>query len=123
MPKEIKLPKVTKALVKEQLLWTDNCFRKALLDVHGAYLSKKEKRMSVSKLKAIITHDWREAYRTPESNAAYIRHVLKLDSKKLSIILHVCQEGRCNRHPETIEAIMTELFERAANSETREKHG
>ena len=114
--------KITKKLIKAQLAWTDACFRRALLTHYDEFLSKEEKQLPCNELKRLILLDWREQVRTPEINEIYMKFVLAMSTERLSIIAEVFQAGKQYRSPLTIEAIMTELFERSANPETRKQY-
>ncbi len=111
----------TKKLLKEQMGWTDECYKKALIEVYGADMTPAEKEQNVIDMKRMIWADWNEEIRTPEINAIYLRNLCQLESEKLSLILEAFQKGKQHRAQVTMDAIMTELFERSANSETRGK--
>jgi hypothetical protein len=106
--------------IKKQLFWTNGCFRAALLEHYDHYLSQKEKRFNSRELQTLIKLDWKENI-DPEVHALYMKRVLALSSKKLSLIVNAFQSEQQYRKQETIDAILTELFERSANSETRDE--
>ena len=60
--------------------------------------------------------------RSESINAKYTEELRKLTTEQLNLILEVHHKGKQFRHGSTIETIMTELFERATNPETRDKH-
>jgi hypothetical protein len=105
----------------QQLLWTNSCYKKALLDVYKDKLSQKEKKMRTQDIVMLIRFDWREEIK-PEVNDLYRKHICQMSSKRLSAILKFFQEGKQKRAQTTIDAIMTELFERSAKSETSNNH-
>lgn len=111
----------TKKLIAQQLAWSDEAFKEALLEYYADKLSEDEKEMDTIDLKRLIQLDWREKVRSPEINDIYIRNLLKLETEKLELIVEAYQKEKQFRSGATIEHIMTELFERAANSETRKK--
>ena len=119
----------TKKLIKQQMSWTDECFKEALIDVYGRRMSVAEKEQSCEDIKQTIL-SWNDEVdnigipiRSPEINAMYRKHLCELDSEKLSLILEAFQKNKQYRSQVTIDAIMTELFERSTNPETRGKHG
>ena len=111
----------TKKLIAQQNEWTSECFKRVLLDVYGKSLSHEEKAMPCNELSIHLRLDLHEEIHTPETAALYLKYVLALDSEKLSLILEAFQKGKQYRKQETIDAIMTELFERSANSETKRR--
>jgi hypothetical protein len=113
--------KLSKAQIKRQLFWTNGCFRAAILEHYDGYLSKAERRYTHQELYYLIKNDWREEIDL-EVHLIYMKKVLALDSTKLSLIVEAFQNGQQYRKQETIDAIMTELFERSADPETKEKH-
>jgi hypothetical protein len=110
----------TKKLIAKQLAWTDECFLAALHERYWNVLSEAEREMELLDLKRLIELDWREEVRTPEINDIYIRNLIKLETEKLELIVEAYQKGKQYRSGATIERIMTELLERAVNSETKE---
>ena len=112
----------TKKLKAKQLAWTDACYRQSLLDLFGHRMSKEEKDFDTKDMRRLVGLDWNENLRTPEINAIYLKHICKLSSEKLSLILEAFQKGKQWRSQVTMDAIMTELFERSANPETRGNH-
>jgi hypothetical protein len=106
-------------VIKKQLFWTNGCFRATLLEYYDLLLTEKHKRLSLQDLKEYISEDLDKPINTPEINALYLKKVVAMSSKRLSIILEAFQNGQMRRAQETIDAIMTELFERSANPETR----
>lgn len=110
----------TKKLLKEQMTWTNGCFLQALREVYAPYLTRREKRLDLNGLTALIRFDWREEIHTPETNAAYLKNLCKLSDRKLNLILEANQKGKQRRNQTTIDAIMTELFERSV-PETRKR--
>jgi hypothetical protein len=109
---------LTDRQIKKQMFWTNGCYRAALLEHYDFYLSKKQKRFNIQELKEQLTKVDKPV-NSPEINALYMKRVLALDPKKLSIIVEAFHNGRQFRKQETIDAIMTELFERSAKPETR----
>jgi hypothetical protein len=109
----------TKRLIKDQMHWSSLCFRKALLDTYGSKMSEAEKSMSVEELKTLIRLDWREEIRTPEINALYLKYLCELSTAKLSLILEAFQKGKQIRSQITMDAVMTELFERSVNKTSK----
>ena len=112
---------LTDSQVKKQLFWTNGCFRATLIEYYANDLGKNQKKYNLYNLKLFILENLNKPIDTPEINQLYLSKVLQLDSKRLNIILRATQTGQCRRHQETIDAITTELFERAV-SETREIH-
>lgn len=113
------MEKLPERQIKKQLFWTNGCYRAALMEFYDARLTKKEKRMNLHQLKERITKGWNEKM-PAEVHTIYIRRLLSLPSNKLSIILLAFQTGQQYRKQETVDAIMTELFERSANPESKE---
>ena len=112
----------TKKLIAQQLQWTDECFKKALIDVHGEFMSEDEKEQDCYNMSMMIKLDWREETRTPDTNQRYLKHLCDLDTDKLSLILEAYKLGKQFRHATTMDVIMSELLESSVNPETRHKH-
>ena|ERR1035437_10303319 len=100
---------------------TDECYKRALCKVHRPFLTKKQiKRDHLNGIRnrlinVVVMHN-------EKVSALYLKYILELPVNQLSTIVALHKEGVTVRHENTIAAIMTELFERAANSETRGKH-
>ena len=110
---------LTDRQIKKQMFWTNGCFRAALLEHYDFYLGKKQKRYNLVQLKEFIKEKLEKPINSAEINNLYLKRLLTLDSKKLSIILRAFQTGQQYRKQETMDAVMTELFERSVNPETR----
>jgi hypothetical protein len=108
--------------VKSQIFWTNGCYRHALLEHYGWSLSKKEKRLKVREMRCAILEKTKKVELDSEVHTIYMRNVLAMTSERLAIIVYAFQTGQQYRKQETIDAIMTELFERSANSETKEEY-
>jgi hypothetical protein len=113
--------KLSKAQVKKQLFWTNGCYRAALLEYFDLKLTKKQKTYNCLDLKALIREKFGFDSKDmpPEVHTSYMKRVLALSDKKLSLILRAFQEGKQYRSQTTIDAIMTELFERASRNEIK----
>jgi hypothetical protein len=111
---------LTKSQIKKQWYFTNGCFRKALLDHYGKLLAPIERRLNLRDLKFLLAQfDW--PINIPEINQLYMKNVLSLSTERLNLILEAA--SICNRKQTTIDAIMTELFERSMDSETKGDHG
>ena len=106
--------------VKSQIFWTNGCYRHAILEHYGWSLSKKEKRLKGRELRFAVLAKTKKTELDHEVHLIYMRNVLAMTSERLAIIVIAFQTGQQYRKQETIDAIMTELFERSANSETKE---
>lgn len=110
---------LTDAQIKKQWYWTNGCFRRALLDRYDSVLSNKEKRYNLPQLKELLKHK-ELTVNSPEINELYKKNLLAMQTRKLNLVLQAAEDS--NRKQETIDAIMTELFERSVNSETKGSH-
>jgi hypothetical protein len=112
---------LSRTQIKKQLFWTNGCFRAAIIEFYGEFLSKEEKRYTSYQLQQLIIRNW-DAKIDPAVHVIYMKKLLAMSSEKLNLILQAYQVGSQWRKQETIDAIMTELFERSADPETRSKH-
>lgn len=60
--------------------------------------------------------------RSEEIHRLYMKHVLELSTKELELIIRADKEGAIRRAPYTIDEIMYELLDRAANPKPKENH-
>jgi non-homologous end joining protein Ku len=85
------------------------------MEHYALNLNHKEKLHNLSHLKRVL--DVRKLpMNSPEINDRYRKNLLALSTDKLNIIVEAAEAS--NRKQETVDAIMTELFERSV-SETR----
>ena len=112
---------LSKTQIKRQLFWTNGCYRHAMLERYGHLLNNKEKKLNIEDLRHLLISKHKVGEFSPKVHDSYMKRVLAMDSEKLSLIVHAFQTGQQYRKQETIDAIMTELFERSANPETKEK--
>jgi hypothetical protein len=110
---------LSRSVLKKQLEWTNCCFRAAILEVYSPYLTQKQKRLHLTSLKTLIELEYPHEPYPPEVHRAYMRHVLAMSTRRLEIVLAAFQQDKQYRKQETIDAIMTELFERSV-SETKD---
>lgn len=116
------IPRWTKKRIKEQFSWTNECFRKALLDVYGETLSAEEKRGTTSQIGKTLFFKDKEIH-CQQTNEAYLAYLCKLPTEQIELIIDANAKGKQHRSPLTIDVLMSELLERAANPDTRKKHG
>ncbi|CAM6003919.1 unnamed protein product [Sphagnum balticum] len=112
----------TKKLIAQQMEWTNECFKKSLIDVYGEHMSEAEKEQDCQDICGMIKLDWREEVQTPETNQLYLKYLCNLDTNKLSLILEAYKLGKQFRNATTMDVIMSELLERSVNPETRHRH-
>lgn len=116
------IPRWSKKRIREQFSWTNRCFLKALLDVYGDILSNEEKRGTTVDVSRAVLGKGKEIH-CQQTSEAYLLHLRKLKTEQIELIIDASAKGKQHRNPLTIDVLMTELFERSANSETRKKHG
>lgn len=110
-------------LIKRQFRWTSKCYHKAVLEYYGDVLTDDEKKLPPDAWPSCVSYTLGNIdINTPELNNIYLKYVCELHSIKLSLILEAVAKGVQRRAQHTVDVISTELFERAANSETRRKH-
>lgn len=107
---------LTNNQIKKQWNWTNACFRQALVEHYALKLDYHEKLHNLHHLKKVLEVR-KLPMNSPEINDLYKKNILALPTDKLNLILQAAVASR--RKQETIDAIQTELFERAVNSETR----
>jgi hypothetical protein len=112
----------TKKRIEEQLEWTADCYKQGLIDIYGEHMSEAEKEQSCADICRMIQLDWREEIHTPETSVLYLKYMRQLSTKKLELILDAYKRGKQWRNATTMDVIMSELFERSVNPETRGKH-
>jgi hypothetical protein len=112
------MSELTSRQVKRQLFWTTGCYRAALLEHYYGLLSEKEKKLNCQRLRRRIMEYDDEI--DPEVHHLYIKKVLAMSTERLDLIVKAFQTGQQYRKQDTIDAIMTELFERAVSPETKE---
>lgn len=112
---------IGKDLAKLQFEWTETCYKQALLEHYGHIFNKEwMKKLECRQLVEYLVDRVGRKYNTPEVHNTYIRYIKLLSTDKLNIIVEAYKQGKQHRAPDTIEQISTELFERAANTETKE---
>lgn len=113
---------LSQKMIKKQAFWTNDCFRKALLTHFGHLLDETQRSYSLEKLKRVLVDLKKVDIRTPEVNDTYLKLICQMSTSKLSVILQASKEGQMLRAQHTLDVIATELFERAADPESREEH-
>jgi len=113
---------MTKKLLKEIWSWTTKCYHETLFEIYPTelkdYIDSYNVNSIDSEMIALVLHQ-HNIYprRNPLVNSLYLEKVKKLDSTKLSLIIESNKKGKISRSPTTIDALMTELFERSVHLE------
>lgn len=120
----------TKKLIEQQLTWTNDCFRLALIEVFGHILTNEQKSLNTRELKLELIGLWRAKYDPKrgwvwpeEVNQAYLKYLRLLPTEQIELIIEAYNKDKFSRSPLIIEVLTSELLERVMNSETRNKHG
>jgi hypothetical protein len=121
------LPQKLDRRAKKSIRDTNACYKRAFVEVHRAYFTRSQiKRLSLKQLKTKFRFDWAPGEapdpKPKEVNELYLKYLLELTTKQLNTVVDLHNKGVMTRAEVTIAAIMTELFERSVNSETKEKH-
>jgi hypothetical protein len=116
------MARMTQKLVNEIWRWTNQCYKEALIDAYPDFFTAKE-------IAEFDDYDMKYKLFTNDLDTKgeaidqlYIKKILQLDSEKLNLIVESNKKGKIKRASTTIEAILTELLERSANSESRSTH-
>lgn len=113
------MARLTKRIVDDVYEMTSGCYKYALLEQYTHLGPECSDRLELSELQMYLVN-LDLPVRSPEINEKYLLRVKQLTSEQLSLIIAADDKlGGVRRSPITIHAIMDELFERAANSETR----
>lgn len=115
------MAKWSKKLLRQQMSWTNVCFRKALLEVYGDELTDEEKSLELLDLKVILVKKGKETHSQP-INEIYLRYLSDLKTDQIELIIDAYTKGKQYRSAATIDVLMSELLERSAYPETRKKH-
>ena len=113
----------TKKLIAQQLAWTDVCYRRALLDHYDHLFTEEERDYDTPEMTLILQEHLKVKHVTsPELNTTYLKYICELETDKLELIVEAYNKGKQYRSASTIDVLLSELFERSANPETRSKH-
>jgi hypothetical protein len=111
---------MTKKLLNEIWEGTNECFKQALLQVYPDVLNLPEhQRMNDTDLKVRLVEAGLP-FKSKDINDAYVAELKLLSSEQISLIIEADTKKKIHRSPITIHALMDELFERAANPETKD---
>lgn len=111
------MARITQRLVDKQFQWSNECWRKAILEVYSDELTVAHNVWSVNELTALLTNhrrDWR-----PEVHKVYLERLVELPTDQIEIIIETYNKGKFPRSPLTIDVLTSELLERSINSETK----
>lgn len=112
------MARMTKKLISKIWDWTNNCYRKALIEVYNDFFSDEEIKTLNHKEMKIRLDIALKPIRTPEISNAYIKYLfLDLNSDQLSLIVKAHKLGKAKRSEIVIDAIMNELFERSVKEQ------
>lgn len=110
----------TKKRIAEQLAWSDACYREALLHHYDYLLSKEDRALSIRQIKRVLKEKLEtEQITAPEVNTDYLNNLRQLDTEKLELIVEAYNKGKQYRSANTIDVLLSELFERATNPSKR----
>jgi hypothetical protein len=115
------MAKWSKKLIRQQMSWTNKCFRKALLDIYGDELTNEEKNLDLMDLKVILMRQGKEVH-SQYINEIYLGYLCELKTDQIELIIDAYTKGKQYRSAATIDVLMSELLERSANPESRKKH-
>lgn len=108
--------------IEQQLRWSNDCYRSAILTYFGHLLTKKEKELSIPRIKHILLDKLEvERFDFPELNTIYLNNLRQLETEKLELIIDAYNKGKQYRSASTIDVLLSELFERATTSPIRRK--
>jgi len=107
----------TKKLVKKQFMWTNHCYKLALLDFYGDKIPKERHNDSANNLQKFIVFDLGFSTRRDNDKITelYYSHIKKLSTEKIILIIEAYNLGKQGRSPLTIDVLTTELLERTIN--------
>lgn len=113
------MEELSKKQIRAIVRWTNVCFKNALLEYYPKVFSnEKHGRLSTIELKDILM-DLDLPTNNDEINNIYLKQICAMSTEALELVIRAHNAGIINRAQHTVDAIMTELFERAANSETK----
>jgi hypothetical protein len=105
---------------EQQLRWSNDCYRNAVLTHFGHLLNDKEKELSIPRIKQLLMKKLEvERFDFPELNTIYLNNLCQLETDKLELIVEAYNKGKQYRSASTIDVILSELFERVTNPRWR----